>query len=82
MSVQRNAMIAELKRVIIPVLRETGFRGSFPHFRRVGEQRIDPLTFQFSTFGEQFVVEEGVTSHCSSPGRAQCLLGRNIRALG
>ncbi|MEX2174453.1 MAG: DUF4304 domain-containing protein [Pirellulaceae bacterium] len=36
-----------------------GFRGSFPHFRRVGGRRIDLLTFQFSMFGGQFVVEVG-----------------------
>ena len=52
-------MIAELKRVAVPVLREMGFRGSFPHFRRVGEGRVDLLTFQFSMFGGQFVVEVG-----------------------
>ncbi|MCB1008219.1 MAG: DUF4304 domain-containing protein [Acidobacteria bacterium] len=59
----RNA----LKRVAVPVLRELGFRGSFPHFSRRGPDRIDLLTFQFSLYGPSLYVEaaecgpEGVT---------------------
>jgi hypothetical protein len=36
-----------------------GFGGSFPHFRRTRGRQIDLLTFQFSMFGGQFVVEIG-----------------------
>lgn len=57
-------MIAELKRVVVPALREMGFRGSFPHFRRVGERRVDLLTFEFSMFGGQFAVEIGKFAAC------------------
>lgn len=59
MSQSRDAMIAELKRVAVPVLRSLGFKGSFPHFRRETDARIDLLTFQFSMAGGQFVVEIG-----------------------
>ncbi len=48
MSASRDEMIAELKRVVVPVLRELGFRGSFPPFRRTGDTRVDLLLFQFS----------------------------------
>jgi hypothetical protein len=50
-------MIATLKIIVIPVLRNFGFRGSFPHFRRITDNRIDLLTFQFSRWGGEFVVE-------------------------
>ena len=36
MSQSKDEMVAELKRVAVPVLRELGFKGAFPHFRRVG----------------------------------------------
>jgi hypothetical protein len=59
MSQSRDAMIAGLKRVAVPVLRSLGFKGSFPHFRRATDTQIDLLTFQFSMGGGQFVVEVG-----------------------
>jgi hypothetical protein len=52
-------MIAALKRTVVPVLRELGFKGSFPHFRRTLDSRVDLLTFQFYSSGGQFVVEVG-----------------------
>jgi hypothetical protein len=59
MSASRDGMVAELKRVVVPVLRELGFNGAFPHFRREGEEGIDLLTFQFASAGGSFVVEAG-----------------------
>src|SRR5258708_2075389 len=59
MSQSRDAMIAELKRVAVPALRSLGFKGTFPHFRRVTAAQIDLLTFQFSVGGGQFVIEVG-----------------------
>src|SRR4051794_35887 len=59
MSRSRDIMIAELKRTVVPVLRGLGFRGSFPHFRRVDESQVEMLTFQFSSAGGEFVVEIG-----------------------
>ncbi len=51
MILSRDAMIEELKRVAVPVLRSLGFKRSFPHFRRVTDTQIDLLTFQFSMGG-------------------------------
>lgn len=69
MSVARDQMIQALKDVVVPVLRERGFTGSFPHFRRCRQERIDLFTFQFDKYGGGFVIEigqcqpEGVTKH-------------------
>jgi len=57
MSVERDKMIAALKEHVIPVLRERGFKGSFPHFRRLSRRFIHILSFQFSSWGGGFVVE-------------------------
>jgi uncharacterized protein DUF4304 len=57
MSESRDKMIDALRRVIVPTLRNMGFTGSFPHFRRIRETRIDLLTFQFNRSGGSFVVE-------------------------
>jgi len=59
MSQSRDGMIAELKRIVIPALRELGFKGSFPHFHRDAEGHVELLTFQFSMAGGQFVIEIG-----------------------
>lgn len=58
-------MISELKKIVIPELRKRGFRGSFPHFRRIGTVKIDLMTFQFDRYGGGFVIEVGT---CSSNG--------------
>jgi hypothetical protein len=50
-------MTVALKRDVVPRLRERGFKGSFPHFRRATLPRVDYLTFQFSSSGGSFVVE-------------------------
>jgi uncharacterized protein DUF4304 len=69
MSEPREQMIAALREVVVPVLRNMGFSGSFPHFRRIRESRIDLLTFQLNRHGGSFVVEvatcapEGFTTH-------------------
>lgn len=62
-------MDSALKKVVIPILREQGFKGSLPHFRRKNEKNIDLITFQFNKWGDSFVVEmtscplEGVTMY-------------------
>ena len=64
----RDDMVLALKREVVPALRQRGFTGSFPHFRRLWSARVDLLTFQFDQWGGGFVVEiakaggEGVTS--------------------
>jgi Domain of unknown function (DUF4304) len=54
---ERKKMDAALKQVVIPILREQGFKGSLPHFRRVNKNSIDLITFQFNRWGGSFVVE-------------------------
>src|SRR5215471_550489 len=76
----REQMIAALREIVVPVLREMGFSGSFPHFRRFRDTRIDLLTFQFNRYGGSFVVEvafclpDGITTAWGkhiSPQKAQ-----------
>jgi len=62
MSSERDNMISELKKIVVPELRKRGFKGSFPHFRRISEDKIDLMTFQFDRYGEGFVIEVGVCS--------------------
>lgn len=57
MSADRERMIATLQARVVPVLRERGFRGSFPHFRRLTDTGLHLLTFQFDKWGGGFVVE-------------------------
>ncbi|MFJ5566192.1 DUF4304 domain-containing protein [Lysinibacillus xylanilyticus] len=54
---ERKMMDNALKKVVIPFLRQQGFKGSLPHFRRMNEMNIDLITFQFSKWGGSFVVE-------------------------
>ncbi len=61
----REEMIAVLKSIVVPVLRRSGFTGSFPHLRRLGEKQIDLITFQFDKWGGGFVVE---ISKCGTDG--------------
>ncbi|MCM3126056.1 MULTISPECIES: DUF4304 domain-containing protein [unclassified Mesobacillus] len=66
-SEQRKNMDLTIKDIVTPVLKEQGFKGSFPHFRRKNEDNIDLITFQFNRWGGSFVVElaicplEGIT---------------------
>jgi len=53
----RAALESALREIVIPDLRQRGFRGSFPHFRRRLPSRIDLLTFQFALSGGSFVIE-------------------------
>jgi hypothetical protein len=55
-------MISELWKIVVPELRNKGFKGSFPHFRSISEDKIDLLTFQFDRYGGGFVIEVGVCS--------------------
>jgi len=62
-------MDAALSDLVVPVLREKGFKGSLPHFRRARPGVVDLLTFQFDKWGGGFVIEisrcsdKGVTTH-------------------
>lgn len=65
MSVERDNMINSLRKNVIPNLRNRGFKGSFPHFYRKLENRVDLLMFQFSAWGGVLYVE---VSKCSPEG--------------
>ena len=53
----QDAILKVLKAQVVPLLRERGFSGSFPHFRRIQTDRIDLLSFQFDKYGGGFVIE-------------------------
>ncbi|WP_010252792.1 DUF4304 domain-containing protein [Acetivibrio cellulolyticus] len=57
---ERKEMIKYLKDEVVPVLRNKGFKGTFPHFRRPTETHIDLMTFQFDKWGGGFVIELAV----------------------
>lgn len=65
----REFMNAALKVSVVPVLRGYGFKGSFPHFRRLRGSAVDLLTFQFDRSGGGFLIEvarateQGITTH-------------------
>lgn len=61
----RAEMDAALKKIVVPALREMGFKGSMPHLRRARDGAIDLMTFQFRSYGGAFVVEVG---HCAPSG--------------
>lgn len=53
-----------LKEHLVPRIREKGFKGSFPHFRRHREDRNELLTIQFDKYGTgRFAIELGVAPH-------------------
>jgi hypothetical protein len=57
MSERRQRIDTILKGTCVPLLRERGFQGSYPHFRPVLGKHIDLLTFQFRSDGSSFIVE-------------------------
>ena len=57
----RNKLNSEIKNTIVPDLRKEGFKGSFPHFRRMFEDdRVDYISFQFNKWGGSFIVKMAV----------------------
>jgi len=60
LSNSRLLMIKALKKLVVPYLREHGFKGSFPHFRRRNGDDMELIAFQFNRYGGSFVVEVGV----------------------
>ena len=61
MTIHREQMMTALRAVFVPVLRQRGFVGSFPHFRRKLDQRIDFLNVQFNRYGGSFCLNIGQT---------------------
>jgi hypothetical protein len=54
---RREKMNKALKEITIPFIRNQGFKGTFPNFKKVTEIEVISLKFQFSQFSSQFVVE-------------------------
>jgi hypothetical protein len=84
MSESRDQMVGALKSVVIPVLRERGFKGSLPHFRRRAPDRLDLMTFQFDKWGGGFTIEiaqaplEGITTSWGEAVRPEKLTAGDI----
>jgi hypothetical protein len=53
----RELMDLALKASVVPVLRESGFTGSYPHLRRAYATHVDLLAFQFDVNGGGFLIE-------------------------
>jgi hypothetical protein len=64
---KRELIDKELKTKFVPELRAKGFKGSYPHFRRLRDKLIDILGIQFSQWSPLFYIEiaispeEGIT---------------------
>ena len=62
-------MDSALKKQVLPVLRSMGFKGSYPHLRRMKSDGVDLISFQFDKWGGGFVIEiargssEGLKTH-------------------
>jgi len=54
---RREKMDLAIKEILILFLRQKGFKGSYPHFRREQNNDLNLLTFQFSLYASKFVVE-------------------------
>ena len=63
MSEARNSMNSAIQKYVLPVLRDKGFKGSFPHFRRILKEEIHLITFQFDKNGGAFVIELAKTDN-------------------
>lgn len=74
-STERDEMIKNLNEIVIPVLRQSNFKGSFPHFKRITTDRVNLLTFQFDRSGGGFVIE---IANCNR-GDFRTSYGREIK---
>jgi len=68
---KRKLIDKELKAKVVPILKQKGFKGTYPHFRRITEKKIDILAFLFGQWGPQFYVEIAV-----APSKGVTLLNR------
>jgi len=93
MPVHHDLMMKALKTRLLPALRERGFKGRFPHFRRAGPDRIDFVMIQFRRAGASFTINNqrrpmggracreaysGAPPHCRSLSRLNGILGRPV----
>ncbi len=77
-----------LSQIVIPELRKLQFKGTFPHFRRVSDRKLNLLTFQFDKYGGGFIIEiancdaKGFTTHWEKeipPNITVCFRKRKCR---
>ncbi len=54
---ERELMKQALITYFLPELREMGFEGSFPNYRRISEQKADLLSVAFDKWGGSFAIE-------------------------
>ena len=52
-------MRKSLRARVLPALRQSGFSGDFPHFRRQTTTHFEFVTFQFNKYGGSFIIELG-----------------------
>ena len=82
MATDHAKMVEALKCTVVPRLKKVGFKGTFPHFRRKGRDRIDLLSFQFDKWGGGFIIE---ISQCPPEGIItplnESISGNNLKAL-
>jgi len=78
MKQDRTAMDSALRKHVLPILRSAGFKGSYPHLRRMKPEGVDLISFQFDKWGGAFVIEiargpaKGLKTHWGlhlSPGK-------------
>ena len=62
MQLERKLMGDALRATVIPYLREVGFAGTLPHFRRKRSGRHELLSIMFNKYGGSFYVEAGAMS--------------------
>lgn len=56
MTTDKNTIVASLKEITVPYLRNIGFKGSFPNFYRDEAGFISLINFQFYSSGGSFCV--------------------------
>jgi len=76
MSTERKQMEAELKKHCIPILRNHGFRGSFPNLYRDVNDFISLTNFQFYSAGGSFCINISY----AEPSRANVYFRKETRA--
>src|SRR3954466_3860924 len=78
MQLERKLMSDALRATVIPHLRQLGFAGTLPHFRRKRNGRHELLSIMFNKYGGSFYVEAGAMSwqryielqrHCAEAGK-------------
>lgn len=53
----RNIMMSALNKTVFPELKEMGFEGKHPNFRRRTENCVELITFQTNKWGGSFLIE-------------------------